>query len=170
MKIKQWLFGGPKGPPSDFVYHKATDAEREAGTLKWVIDETYQINLATLKLSKGQKRVLRSVTLTSGRVTSGLVEIQKGVLTLYAGWSWDGASGPAPDTLDFHRSSAMHDALYGLMRKLEYDPTVSNRFLVLWRKAADAVLQVVSLLDGMPGWYAFVSWRAVRRFGNLRIW
>lgn len=39
-----------------------------------------------------------------------------GTLILYAGFAWDGPSGPVVDIQSFMRSSAKHDALYRLMR------------------------------------------------------
>lgn len=38
-----------------------------------------------------------------------------GVLTISAGYAWDGASGPAIDTKNFLRGSLVHDALYQLI-------------------------------------------------------
>jgi len=38
-----------------------------------------------------------------------------GKLTIYAGYAWDGPSGPSIDTLTFMRASLVHDALYQLL-------------------------------------------------------
>lgn len=38
-----------------------------------------------------------------------------GLLTIYKGYAWNGASGPAPDTKSIMRGSCGHDALYQLI-------------------------------------------------------
>jgi len=57
----------------------------------------------------------------------------KGLLTLRAGYAWDGASGPAVDTPDFIRPSLVHDGFYNLMRDGLLD--------LGWREEADRLLQ-----------------------------
>ncbi len=81
-----------------------------------------------------------------------------GTLTLAAGYAWDGPSGPTFDTPDSLRGSAIHDALYQLMKLglLSMDWfDESNRELLRWLKT-----------DGMwllrrRAWY-----RAVQAYGR----
>lgn len=48
----------------------------------------------------------------------GPLEIESdGTLSIYPGYMWDGASGPAIQTKTFVRPSLVHDALYQLIRE-----------------------------------------------------
>ena len=82
---------------------------------------------------------------------------ETGVLTIAAGYSWDGPSGPTFDTKSFMRPSLVHDALYQLMRQ---------RHLVGGnlghRKRADMLLRQHCLEDGMTKIRAWWVYRAVR--------
>lgn len=80
---------------------------------------------------------------------------ENGVLTIRAGYPWDGPSGPAVDTANFMRGSLIHDALYELMRQ-EYLPQS-------FRDAADRILQRICIEDGMcqlRAWWVYqgVKW------------
>jgi hypothetical protein len=79
-----------------------------------------------------------------------------GILELAAGFAWDGASGAA-DTHDILRGSAVHDALYRLIRAglLSHDA----------RRQADALLYRCCREDGMPWVREVCVWAAVRCFG-----
>lgn len=81
-----------------------------------------------------------------------------GMLRIGAGYAWDGASGPAIDTLNFMRGSLVHDALYQLIRLgvLSYED----------RAAADELLYHLVREDGM--WLPRAAWvySAVRLFGG----
>ncbi len=81
-----------------------------------------------------------------------------GIMTLEQGYSWDGASGPAIDTPTFMRGSAVHDALYQLMR-LGYLPRTA-------RKAADMMLRKICRDDGMNRIRAWWVYRSVRLFSG----
>ena len=81
-----------------------------------------------------------------------------GLLTLRAGYAWDGPSGPALDTRNFMRASLVHDALYQLMRLGLLDHRVH-------RPRADAILRALCLEDGMSAWRAGLAHHAVRLFG-----
>lgn len=82
-----------------------------------------------------------------------------GVLTLSAGYAWDGASGPALDTPSFMRASAVHDALYQLMKigLLDIDRWFkpSNKEMIIWAKK-----------DGMPWIRQKWCYAAVQTFGK----
>ena len=82
-----------------------------------------------------------------------------GMLTIAAGYAWDGASGPAIDTPSFMRGSLVHDALYQLIRLgvLAKDEH---------RQRADEVLRETVLEDGMLRIRAWWVYHAVRTFGG----
>ena len=65
-----------------------------------------------------------------------------GMLTIRAGYAWDGPSGPTIDTRSFMRGSLVHDSLYQLMREGHLDHK-------LHRDASDRVLQRLCREDGM---------------------
>ena len=79
-----------------------------------------------------------------------------GTLTIYAGYSWDGASGPAIDTDTIMRGSLVHDALYQFIRLMLLGHE--------WRPVADLLLKTVCLDAGM--WAIRAEWvyLAVRTF------
>lgn len=77
-----------------------------------------------------------------------------GWLTLQNGYAWDGPSGPAFKTKTFMRASAVHDALYQLMR-LGLLPAEC-------RAAADDEMRRICLEDGMWRIRAWWCHRGVR--------
>lgn len=81
-----------------------------------------------------------------------------GHLVIREGYAWDGASGPAWDSLASMRASLVHDALYQLIR---------GGVLEAKHKAiADAVLEKILREDGMGDLRARL-WRwAVTTFGR----
>jgi len=85
----------------------------------------------------------------------------RGFIVLSAGYSWDGASGPALDTKDIMEASAVHDALYQLMELGLLDAK--------WKKDADRTLFELSISAGMPWWRAWYVYLAVRWFGGKNI-
>ncbi len=97
-------------------------------------------------------------TVKTGRfvMTSYLKLTSDGLLTISAGYAWDGPSGPTVDTKNFMRSSLPHDAFYGMMRNglLDRDK---------WRKVVDKELRRMCREDGMSWFRAWYVYRAVRR-------
>jgi hypothetical protein len=87
-------------------------------------------------------------------ILSGLACIeQRGTrqrLHIAAGYTWDGASGPAIDTLNFRNGSLVHDVLYQMMREGGLPATRANR------KRADQILKEICLADGMS--YIRAQW------------
>lgn len=81
-----------------------------------------------------------------------------GLLIIFRGYAWDGASGPAIDTKNFRRGSLIHDALYQLLRE-GFLPESA-------REQADKELRKVCLEDGMSRLRAWWVYHAVRRFGS----
>lgn len=65
----------------------------------------------------------------------------QGLLTIGAGYAWDGASGPAIDTKSIMRASLVHDALYQLIRMGVVSPDD--------RSIADWLLYDMLLADGL---------------------
>lgn len=84
-----------------------------------------------------------------------------GWLTIAPGYAWDGASGPALDTINFARPSLIHDALYQLIAagKLPRKP---------WKLHADRELYDLCRADGMGLLRAEWVYRAVRMFGGAK--
>lgn len=82
-----------------------------------------------------------------------------GLLTIAAGYAWDGASGPAIDTPSFMRGSLVHDALYQLIRLgvISLDQ----------RAAADRILRDIVRADGMWAPRAWWVHQGVRLFGGI---
>ena len=80
-----------------------------------------------------------------------------GMLSILAGFAWDGASG-IPDTPQVMRASLAHDALYGLIRAGEIPET--------WRERADNLLRSICLEDGMEHFRAEAVYQGVRIFGD----
>jgi hypothetical protein len=80
------------------------------------------------------------------------------MLMIRKGYSWDGGSGPCYDTKTVMRGSLIHDALYQLLRLGLLFPT--------YRKAADRLLKLICLEDGMNRFRAAYIYRAVRLFAG----
>ena len=81
------------------------------------------------------------------------------ILSINAGYAWDGPSGPTIDTHNFLRGSMVHDALYQLMRLGELDDRV-------WRESADRDLWRICREDGMSRVRAWYVYRSVRLFAG----
>lgn len=78
-----------------------------------------------------------------------------GRLTLEDGFGWDGASGPAFDTPSFMRPSAVHDAIYRLMRLGLLPESL--------RPIADRIMRRMCKEDGMWAPRRWWCYWAVRR-------
>ena len=79
-----------------------------------------------------------------------------GILTIKAGYAWDGPSGPTIDTKTFMRGSLVHDALYQLMRM--------GLIPQSYRSTADNLLHMHCREDGMARWRAWYVYKSVKRF------
>ncbi len=81
----------------------------------------------------------------------------EGNTTIFAGYPWNGASGPTIDTLNSMRGSLVHDFIYELIRLGLIDPK--------YKEYADGLLHDICTEDGMYSWRADY-WRwAVLNFG-----
>ena len=83
---------------------------------------------------------------------------EDGILYIYRGYAWDGASGPTYDSKSSMRASLVHDALYQLMG--EYPE------LLAWRLYADDLLYKICRQDGMWPFRAYLWKKAVNWFGE----
>lgn len=77
----------------------------------------------------------------AARITNFIELDQDGMLRIFAGYAWDGASGPTIDTKNSMRASLIHDALYQLMRE--------GKLGQEWRDEADKLLHDICVKDGM---------------------
>ena len=82
--------------------------------------------------------------------------IEHDKLIIYIKYAWDGASGPALDTLNFMRGSLIHDTLYQLMR--------AGALPTSYRKEADKELVRICREDGMSRLRAWWVYKAVHTF------
>lgn len=81
-----------------------------------------------------------------------------GLLTIRAGYAWDGASSVALDTTSFMRGSLVHDALYQLIG--------DGKLPAITRVYADDLLRRLCREDGMSAIRAWYVHKAVRMFGG----
>lgn len=84
--------------------------------------------------------------------------LPNGLLTIHAGYAWDGPSGPTFDSRSAMRASLVHDALYQLIRreKLPHE----------FRELADKVFFGLCLEDGMFYARAWLWHRTLRLAGG----
>ena len=90
-------------------------------------------------------------------VDSRFFSLRDGMLTVKAGYAWDGPSGPTYDSKNSLRASLAHDVLYQMMRQGLMSPT--------WRDEADLLLDKILKEDGMWAarrwyWLRGVQWFA----------
>ncbi|MDQ6963065.1 MAG: hypothetical protein Q9M28_11175 [Mariprofundaceae bacterium] len=92
--------------------------------------------------------------------SSDFISLSKeGLLTLKTGYAWDGPSGLEIDTLNFMRSSLVHDALYQLMREGKLDKNT-------YRQPADQLLCSMGREDGVSALRAYWVYYAIRLLGD----
>jgi hypothetical protein len=103
---------------------------------------------------------------TAGHVFAFCSITPSGKLTLDKGYSWDGPSGPTIDTKSFMRGSAIHDALYLLMREVDFSKQLHKKI----RLRADRILRVICLEDKMPRFRAWWVYRGVRIGAKSSSW
>ncbi len=82
-----------------------------------------------------------------------------GMLTISAGYCWDGPSGPLPDTRRNMRAALVHDALYQLMRLELLDRRGT-------KKSADKIFMIICVEDGTYTWLAKSYYQGLRMFGK----
>jgi len=108
---------------------------------------------------------------SDGRMLAVLFE--DGRLEVYAGYYWDGPSGPTIDTYAFIMASLPHDVLYQMLReeviinRRHYATlqSMDNRFKKL-RKWSDDTMRTLNLAYGMCEFRADYTYKSVRWFGR----
>lgn len=87
-------------------------------------------------------------------------------LIIRPGYCWDGASGPALDTINFARGSVVHDALYQII--VQYKDHLGPKLAGKMRKIADQELRRILKEDNM-GFFRrnWVYW-FLRIFGSAK--
>jgi len=81
-----------------------------------------------------------------------------GMLTLFAGFLWDGATG-ALDTLSMLRASAFHDW---------FCTNVANGILYpRFRRLGDNIFKAIMIEDGAPMWRVAYAYFAVVTYGKI---
>lgn len=96
---------------------------------------------------------------TKTTVVFGKIELDGDILKLRAGFGWDGASGPAIDTEDILRASAIHDALWELMKQGLLDQR--------YKKAIDSEFASILEEDGMPLFRRWYLLKAVSSYSSV---
>lgn len=81
-----------------------------------------------------------------------------GDMCIFAGYAWDGPSGPALDTKSAMRGSLVHDAGYELLRRKMLPEET--------RKQWDIFYHDICVEDGMWRWRAVLHFNALRLFGQ----
>jgi hypothetical protein len=110
------------------------------------------------QLAETTRVVLPVAFPNSMTMESEFATVEGSVLTIKAGYAWDGPSGPTVDTRNFMRGSLVHDALYQLIRA---------SLLPYWmRDTADRLLYMHIREDGMCWARANWIYWAVRWFGK----
>ena len=89
-------------------------------------------------------------------VSARFARIEHDELIIDSRYAWDGASGPALDTVTFMRGSLIHDTLYQLMRV--------GALPTSYRKEADKELVRICREDGMSRLRAWWVYKAVHTF------
>ncbi len=92
-------------------------------------------------------------------IDTGFLKLtSSGMLTIRAGYAWDGPSGPTVDTKTFMRGSLVHDALYQMIRE--------NHISLDYRGYADDLLKEICLEDKMSKIRAWYVHGSLRLFGG----
>jgi hypothetical protein len=81
-----------------------------------------------------------------------------GLLTIFAGYAYDGPSGPTIDTPNWMRGAGTHDVLYQCMR-MDLLPQG-------FRNEADKIMYEIIKHDGMSALRAWYSMKGVRKFAD----
>jgi hypothetical protein len=108
------------------------------------------------QLAEDYFHVLKFSPIIPGPILTRYIRLTDKVLAIYAGYAWDGPSGPTIDTKNFMRASVVHDALYQLMREGHLPQS--------YRDGADKELKAICLEDGMSQVRAWYVYRSVSRY------
>lgn len=91
-------------------------------------------------------------------VTQWITLDREGLLTIVAGYAWDGASGPTIDGASSVRAALVHDVLYQLIGLGFLDAATAKPY-------ADDLFGRLLEQDGMPWWRRGAWHAAVKWFG-----
>jgi len=95
----------------------------------------------------------------NGYFNSSFLKIEEsGLLTIKAGYHWDGPSGPTFDSKCAMRASLFHDAIYQLISEDVIEPS--------YRKYADIMFRKMCIEDGMSRVRAWLWYRSLRVAGK----
>ena len=83
---------------------------------------------------------------------------ESGMLHVWKGYAWDGASGPTYDSKSSMRASMVHDVFCQAMRDNRLDYT-------RWQNTINAFFKAQCIEDGMWAWRAAV-WHAAVEFAD----
>lgn len=89
------------------------------------------------------------------------IQYVEGHLVIYAGYAWDGCSGPTVDTKSNMRASLVHDCLYQCIREGFLPST--------YREEADLWFDRIAKEDGMGRIRRWYYLKALRTFGWLAV-
>lgn len=87
-----------------------------------------------------------------------------GVLVIYKGYSWDGASGPTIDTKNTVRASCVHDVLYQALKE--------KKLPRKYKQPSDKELQIIMLEDSNTDtifWNVLNNTRAGYYYAAVRV-
>ncbi len=87
-----------------------------------------------------------------------------GLITVPAGYAWDGPSGPAIDTKSFMLPSLFHDVPY----QANQTDDLCDLLPPDWKEKTDKLLRVHCLRDGMWPLRAWWVYQSVKQFGRGR--
>lgn len=112
------------------------------------------------QLTKNHKHRLKNNSLIpTSNLETGFISLDtSGLLTVKAGYAWDGPSGPTVDTNSAMRASLLHDVGYQLLRA-ELLPQKT-------RESWDLLYEYCCLEDGMNTIRAYLHFKALRLFGK----
>jgi hypothetical protein len=94
-------------------------------------------------------------------VPGGWAGLDNGDLWIASGYAWDGASGPALDTVSILRASLVHDVIYQLIaeKRIPYVP---------WKDFADKEFKKLTGEDNMGRMRRWYTHLAVKMFGKAK--
>lgn len=102
--------------------------------------------------------VMTSVMPRTAVAMDHITLFQNGKICIEAGYAWDGASGPVPDTKWNMTASLVHDALYQLLRR--------DLLAYHFKEAVDSTFRELCISGGVPKCLAWTYYKALQKFGH----
>lgn len=122
--------------------------------LKYFLTEKYAIAIDHPALS-GAGEIKKMI----GCRECGKLTYEDKVLTLHAGFEWDGATG-VPDSDSVFVASLVHDALYMIVERAQYN---KNHF-----KIADIIFRDICIAEGMRKFQAKMYYQGLQVYNKFR--